>query len=425
MELCPTNKCNTLMNFFLSNNKIPHLANQEQAHPILKTIFDDLLDANKWIEEAKADPEFYHLKMANIRKEEDIPLSSHLQSAYIDSTVVNHIKKKSVFLSTYTIYLLDKTITIHFIFEKGYLDKKWKEPNIEMMNCYVDNMLLWLHVSNKHITNACANKLVIFVYLTSLEKNIPKTENAIISPNHVNTGITTSCPLNGEIAIYRIEEWFKVFIHESIHTLGLDFAKIDVKVSEDKIRETFYIPTPILLFEAYTEFWARVMNTLIVSFRWSEGDSTSFLSFADFLLAYERIHCVFQMNKLLTHMNLEYADLYTDSTLLDTYREETNAFVYYIITAILMSNYPEFIQWCSTNHDNLIQFKLTNENQLAFCEHIKTHFNSKNMLQMAKCSSKLHSKISILSDSSKSKKLKQIIKTLRMSLLEVKYSNRK
>jgi hypothetical protein len=317
--------------------------------------------------------------------------------------------------------LLDKTITIHFIFEKGYLDKKWKEPNILIMNSYVDNMLLWLHVSNKHITNMCANKLDIFVYLTSLEKNIPKTENDVISPNHVNTGITTSCPLNGEIAIYRLEEWFKVFIHESMHTLGLDFSKMDVKVSEDKLREIFYIPTPILLFEAYTEFWARVMNAVIVSFQWSEGDLSSFLLSVDFLLAYERVHSAFQMNKLLTHMKLEYADLYTDPTLLDRYREETNAFVYYIITAILMSNYPEFIQWCSANHDYLIQFKLTEENQLLFCGYIAIHFNSNPMLRMVKSSSKLYSKISILAKSKRSKKIDTIIKSLRMCLFEVKY----
>lgn len=422
MELCPTNKSNALIKFFISNNKIPHLANPEKVHPILQTIFDDLLDANKWIEEAKKDPDFYHLKMTTIRKEEDIPLCSHLQSAYIDSNVLTHIKKKSVFLSTYTIDLLDKTITIHFIFEKGYLDSKWKEPNIQIMNSYVDNMLLWLHLSNKHTTNICANKLVIFIYLTSLEKNIPNVENEIISPNHVNTGVTTSCPLNGEIAIYRIEEWFKVFIHESIHTLGLDFAKMDIKVSEDKLRETFYIPTPILLFEAYTEFWARVMNAIIVSFRWSEGDCNSFLLFVDFLLAYERVHCVFQMNKLLTHMKIQYADLYTNPTLLDTYKEETNAFVYYVITAILMSNYPELIKWCSDHHDSLIQFKLTEENQLSFCEYIKTCYNTKHMQQMVKSSSILHSKISILYMSNKSKKIKAIINTLRMSLIEVKYT---
>ncbi len=248
-------------------------------------------------------------------------------------------------------------------------------------------------------------------------------ENEVISPNHVNTGVTTSCPLNGEIAIYRIEEWFKVFIHESIHTLGLDFSRMNVKVSEDKLREIFYIPTPILLFEAYTEFWARVMNTLIVSFRWSEGDSTSFLLFVDFLLAYERVHCVFQMNKLLTHMKLKYMDLYTNPTLLDTYREETNAFVYYVITAILMSNYPEFIQWCSNQQDDLMQFKLTEENQLSLCEYIKNHFNTKTMLQMVKHSSTLYSKISILSKSNKSKKIKTILNSLRMSLLEVKFSS--
>ena len=197
---------------------------------------------------------------------------------------------------------------------------------------------------------------------------------------------------------------------------------MNVKVSEDKLREIFYIPTPILLFEAYTEFWARVMNVIIVSFRWSEGESSSFLLFVDFLLEYERVHCVFQMNKLLTHMKLQYTDLYTNPNLLDTYREETNAFVYYVITSILMSNYPKFLQWCSTQHDCSIQFKLTEENQLALCEYIKNHFNTKHMLQMVKHSSSLYSKISILSGSRKSKKIKTIANTLRMSLVEVKYS---
>jgi hypothetical protein len=120
-------------------------------------------------------------------------------------------------------------------------------------------------------------------------------------------------------------------------------------------------------------------------------------------------------------MKLQYMDLYTNPTLLDTYQEETNAFVYYVITAILMSNYPEFIQWCSNHHDYLIQFKLTEENQLAFCEYIKTHFNTKPMLKMVKYYSKLYSKISILSISSKSKKIKTIVNSLRMSLVEVNF----
>ena len=121
-------------------------------------------------------------------------------------------------------------------------------------------------------------------------------------------------------------------------------------------------------------------------------------------------------------MKIQYADLYTNPTLLDTYKEETNAFVYYVITAILMSNYPELIKWCSDHHDSLIQFKLTEENQLSFCEYIKTCYNTKHMQQMVKSSSILHSKISILSMSNKSKKIKAIINTLRMSLIEVKYT---
>ena len=422
MKWNATNKSEMMTSFFLKNNYIKHIPT-ESATPFLSVLWADMVEAHHWIESEKKalGDDFYNLTMFEIKKESDIPMPTSMPSGkYLDENIFIHIKTNSVFNSTYAIDVLGKKVVIHFVFEKKGLDKKWKEPNIRTINAYVDNMILWFHVANKYTTKICAPVLTIFVYLTSLEKKVPDLKETVIAPTHVNTGVTTSCPtVDGEIVLYRHEEWFKVFIHESFHTLGLDFSAMDVMSSETKIRETFHIPTPILLFEAYTEFWARVMNVLIVSFRWSGKDSDTFMQYATFLLDYERVHCFFQMVKVLAHMNIEYVDLHTDMSLLNRYDEKSNVFVYYIITSILLNNYPQFIRWCGKNNDKLLQFNQTEEHQLLFCEYIKTNFKTDEMLDGIRCSKTLFNKTSANHKKSPSnKKIKTILETLRMSLCE-------
>lgn len=385
-----------------------------------------MVEAHHWIESEKKalGDDFYNLTMFEIKNKSDIPMPTSMPSGkYLDTDIFQHIKSSSVFNSTYTMDVLGKKIVIHFVFEKKGLDKKWKEPNIRAINAYVDNMILWIHVANKYTTQTCAPILTIFVYLTSREKIVPHLKETVIAPTHVNTGVTTSCPApNGEIILYRQEEWFKVFIHESFHTLGLDFSAMDVVSSETQIRELFHIPTPILLFEAYTEFWARVINVLIASFRWTDSltdNSDVFEKYAVFLLDYERVNCFFQMGKVLAHMNIEYVDLHTDRTLLDRYDEKSNVFVYYVITSILLNNYPQFIRWCDKNNNKLLQFNQTEEHQLLFCSYIKTNFNTDAMLDGIRCSKTLFNKtIANHKKTPSNKKIKTILETLRMSLCE-------
>jgi hypothetical protein len=425
MKWNATNKSELMTTFFLKNNCIKHIPT-ELATPFLSVLWADMVEAHRWIESEKKalGDDFYNLTMVEIKRESDIPLPISMPSGkYVDENIFIHIKTNSVFSSTYTINILGKRVIIHFVFEKDGLNKKWKEPNIRAINAYVDNMLLWMHVANKYTTKKCAPVLTVFVYLTSLEKKVPDLKKTVIAPTHVNTGVTTSCPtVDGEIILYRQEEWFKVFIHESFHTLGLDFSAMDVMTSETKIRELFHIPTPILLFEAYTEFWARVMNVLITSFRWttnSTDNSIAFMQYATFLLDYERVNCFFQLVKVLTHTNIEYVDLHTDLSLLDRYEEKSNVFVYYIITSILLNNYPLFIRWCSENNDKLLQFKQTEEQQLLFCDYIKMNYNTEAMLDGVRCSKTLFKKASANHKKTPSnKKIKTILETLRMSLCE-------
>lgn len=423
MKWNATENSEKMTSFFLKNNCMEHIS--MESSPFLSVLQSDIMDAHTWVEREKTTKgeDFYNLTMLEIKSEIDIPMPKDIAKGdYLGDDVFIHIKSNSVFSSTYTMEVLGKKIIIHFVFEKDGLVKKWKAPNIDIINAYVDNMMMWLHVANKYTTKVCAPVLTIFIYLSSLEKKVPNLEDTVIAPTHVNTGVTTSCPaMDGEIILYRHEEWFKVFIHESFHALGLDFSAMDVRLSESNIREIFHIPTPILLFEAYTEFWARVLNVLIVSFRWNNNSIDDvFEKYATFLLDYERVNCFFQMTKVLAHMNIEYADLHTDMSLLDKYEEKSNVFVYYVITAILLNNYPLFIQWCGDNNDKLLQFNQTEEQQTLFCAYIKSNFNTDKMIDGIQCSKKLFNKMMHrYKRTPNNTKIKSILETLRMSLCEI------
>ena len=64
----------------------------------------------------------------------------------------------------------------------------------------------------------------IHLFMTDFKKEIPKSTVDVIDVMNVNSGLSDVCQRDSEIIIYRKEEWFKVFIHETFHSLGLDFS---------------------------------------------------------------------------------------------------------------------------------------------------------------------------------------------------------
>jgi L-rhamnose isomerase len=73
----------------------------------------------------------------------------------------------------------------------------------------------------------------IYIYHTSLLKILPNTNVDILNENNVNTAFTRTCPSNSEIVVFRKEEWFKVFIHETFHSFGIDFASMNTSTKSD------------------------------------------------------------------------------------------------------------------------------------------------------------------------------------------------
>ena len=122
---------------------------------------------------------------------------------------------------------------------------------------------MWLSLVTSLADKDCSEKsLNVYFYMTPFKKQRPN-DDAILSAIHVNTGLTRNCETHGEIVVYRTEEWFKVFIHESMHNFNMDFIDLDLRGANEQLRRTFCIPhDDILLFETYTETWARIINTM-------------------------------------------------------------------------------------------------------------------------------------------------------------------
>jgi len=250
---------------------------------------------------------------------------------------------------------------------------------------------MWLFILNKYAPNQCANTLDIYIYLTSLKKTLP-TNNLILDETNINSAFTSSCAKNAEIIIFREEEWFKVFIHESFHSFGLDFSNMNNSILNNKILQIFDVKSNVNLYEAYTEFWAEFINCLFCSFfiminKQKTTDSKIFLEISKFLLNIEITYSIFQLTKVLNYMNLTYRDLYIDNQITKQkrnklYREKTNILAYYVIKSILFFNIDNFLKWCRINNTiNLLEFKKTNINQNNFYLFILDNYNNKNLLK--------------------------------------------
>jgi hypothetical protein len=166
----------------------------------------------------------------------------------------------------------------------------------------------------------------------------------------------SGCNEKGEIIIYRKEEWFKVLIHECFHSFDFDFSTSNIEKIKYKIKKRFNVKSDLLIYESYCEVWARIINCLITAFAClnNKKNIKKYMELSNIFLQFERIYSLQQCNNILNYMNLSYRDLLIDKN--NNYNENSNVFCYYILGAILMSDYYRFIDWCYKNNKYFIKF---------------------------------------------------------------------
>jgi hypothetical protein len=231
---------------------------------------------------------------------------------------------------------------------------------IAMYQLYAYKVFLWLSIVTALSDKECSGQsLDVYFYMTPFKKLVPAATaaNEPLSAIHVNTGLTRNCETNGEIVIYRTEEWFKVFIHETMHNFNMDFIDLDLSAANKRLRETFCIPhDDVLLFETYTETWARIINTMFETyFDANVRNQTEFIRHVRENLSINALFYAYQAVKVLDVMDLKYAQI----TILSSenmevcrkrYAEETNVYAYYILGGILSVYALPFISWCRENN---------------------------------------------------------------------------
>ena len=298
---------------------------------------------------------------------------------------------------------------------------------------YLERMYIWLSISNKYSPINCSKNLHVYLYLTDLKKMLPTDNATIIGMNHANTAFTYACSQENisspmllqnnemnEIIIFRKEEWFKVFIHETIHCMSLDFSHMDTKLSNDKIHNTFNINNDVKLFESYTECLAEIMNNIffvyysVINNKNAENMDYIYEKIEE-NLKYEILFSFFQCVKILDHHGLSYKNMYDVESreLCKKYNENSPIFSYYVLKPILLFHINDFIEWINKNNKGSISFTKTNENINNYCMFFENFHKKQEYIDAIKNMEKDYAKIKNNMD------LRTELETLRMTVFEI------
>jgi len=413
-------KSKMLMSFFTKNKYINHIEQTSRTDNIISDLYNDILNAYNFLSNLKQTrgSNFYNITTKKIHSSVQIIRPKNFNSNSFPEEVRKHIDELSLTELCYNFSLFNRNIKLFFIIEEDNVELK-----LDVYNKHVDAIIMWLYILTEYASKECASNLVVYFYFTSLEKKLPTSNIEILNENNVNTAFTTTCPKESEIVIYRKEEWFKVFIHESFHNFALDFSDMNNSVCKNRILNIFPVQSQVNLYESYTEFWAEIMNALFCSFfsLKNKNNIDEFLSNSEFFINFERTYSFFQLVKTLRFMGLTYKDLYSKNLnskiMRETlYKENTNVLSYYVIKTILINNYQAFLFWCKNNNLSLLQFKKTLANQDEFCKFIEKNYKTSSMLESIDISQKFLNNLY-----SKNKNLynKYVLTNLRMSICEL------
>ena len=407
-----------LMLFFTKNNHINKVNQTKRTSSIIKEIYQDIYQSYKYLLNLKQKGNYYNVTTKKITTASQISKPQNFNSNSFPDIVRSHIDELTMTEISYNFSLYGRNIKVIFMVEEDNV-----ESELETYNGYVDAIIMWIYILNQYASKQCVNTLVVYLYFTSLEKNLPDSNILILDEINVNTAFTTTCPKDSEIVVFRKEEWFKVFIHETFHNFGLDFSDMNNDFANNCILNIFKVNSQVNLYESYTEFWAEIINASFCSFFLTKEKTNfdDFLSNFEILINFERTFSFFQLVKTLNFMGLTYKDLYStteQSHILreNLYKEKTNVLSYYIIKTILINNYQGCLSWCKTNNFSLLQFNKTPSNQKEFCKFIEKNYKTSSMLNG------IVDTQSFLKDINKKRKkqnLNYILSNLRMSICEL------
>jgi len=408
--------------FKKSKNDISKLRFSTSTIKFIKNIYGSIIKCN-----------LECINKANIIKvpfnETSFPKSNNFQG--IPDEIRTNIENNEQTTKIYEFKVKNRNIRVFFIFpmQGSQLNEK------EMMK-YVERIFIWLSIAYKYSPVNCAKNLNVYLYLTDLKKMLPTIDASPIDWEHANTAFTYSCREEhitshnenkdiadiSEINIFRKEEWFKVFIHETIHCMGLDFSHMDTGFSNSKINSMFNINIDVKLFESYTECLAEIMNSIF--FVYYSVINNKNVENIDYI--YEKIEenmkneilfSLFQCVKVLDHYGLSYKNMYENTNenreLCKKYSEKSPIFAYYVLKPILLFHINDFVDWIYKNNKGSLSFTKTVENINNYCMFFENFHKTPEYTGIIRIVEKEFRKIKNNTD------LRTELETLRMTVFEM------
>ena len=286
------------------------------------------------------------------------------------------------------------TFTSHLTFHSGrscHLIMSVTDGTIDDLQHVVYKIHLWMSILDMFASPESSRELTVYLIMSPLLKTLPSRNDQEIDTIHANTAYTFCCKAKNDMVIFRKEEWFKVFIHETMHAFCLDFACDNQDAVHKRVISLFRGIDPniqdIRLYESYTEMWAETVHlVLCTSLKYPQ------LSFRNiFPKILKGIHdeqswSAKQCDKVLAHYGFTYQQL-VEGTQEFKYKETmTSVFSYYVVKCVWMLHINDFIAWCvRTSNDSTfrcLQFTKTSETMIQFCDLLEDLYKDKVMSRL-------------------------------------------
>jgi hypothetical protein len=317
-----TKDSDKILSFLVKDDNINYKYHKPigKSKHIFKLLYNKLSKAKTLIKEIGAS------EVTKITNPEQIVKPRDYDNRSFPAKILQHIDQHSKTQYLYIVNsntspsLFSRTIKVYFVDEHN-------EPTLDK-NKYADcfkKMLYWFYILNSCASSTCSQTITIYIYLSSVKKELPVHSSIIIDQNHANTGFTRNCTVNSEICIFRKEEWFKVFLHESFHNFSLDFSDMNINHINKQILQLFpLVNSEVTVYEAYTEFWAEIMNACILAIS-LKGNTlekngvigvttptptlNEFLQTCEFIINCERNFGMYQLVKVLKREKIKILNL--------------------------------------------------------------------------------------------------------------------
>ena len=341
----------------------------------MKELFEDIKEAFEYVTYTDLYVNKSMEKILNISQASSATSIDSIGQGSIHRNVRKKIMDSLLFTVKYTFKMFGRLFNIMF----NICDI----VDIDKTDIMLESIIMWLYVVNLYSPPKCSKKIDIYIFLCDNKKRMPKETIDIIGQDHVNSAYTYCCQSSNQIVVYRKEEWFKVFIHETMHSFGLDFCgNNNDKIIKSHMKPIFNVKSDMNIYEAYCETWAVIINAAFGSFGDCERNISKIkdLTYAKFgkkfreIMSDEVVFSTFQMEKILSHMGLNYNDLYSNDSASVIkrylYNEESEVFSYFVVKTILLYNYNLFILWCKNNNYSLLNFKTNERNVIEFCKFV-------------------------------------------------------